>query len=100
MIRGYSVHLLPLGGGQDAHQLAVLGDRPPGNVDLLLAEQLGDVLVAQGLASVLLRDDFADLLLDTLGRDLRPVPAAQARGEEVLELERSLRGVDVLARRR
>src|SRR5262249_10053757 len=44
-----SVNLLPFRRGQDAHQLPVLRDRAAGNVDLLLAEQLGDVLVAERL---------------------------------------------------
>src|SRR5207245_11539293 len=77
--RTLSVNLLPLRRGQDAHQLPVLGDRPPGDVDLLLAEQLGNVLVAERLLRVLLGDDLADLLFDALRRDLGALPAAQAR---------------------
>src|SRR5436190_1152695 len=85
--RSLSVNLLPFRRGEDAHQLAVLGDRPPGDVDLLLAEQLGDVLIAEGPLGVFLGDDPPDLLLDALRRNLGALPAAQARGEEVLDLE-------------
>src|SRR4029077_16541874 len=98
--RSLSVNLLPLRRGQDTHQPPVIGDRPPGDVDLFLAEQLGDVLVAEGLLRVLLGDDLPDLLLHTLRAHLRALPAAEARGEEVLELEGALRGVHVLARGR
>src|SRR5438552_9610667 len=80
-----SVNLLPFRRGQDTHQLAVFGDRPPGDVDLLLAEQLGDVLVAERLLGVFLGNDLTDLLLDALGADLRALTAPQARGEEILE---------------
>ena len=61
---------LPLRRRQDAHQLAVLRHRPAGDVDVLLAEELGDLLVAERLARVLLADDLADLFLHALGRDL------------------------------
>src|SRR5215510_5292004 len=92
-----SVHLLTLGRRKDAHQLAVLGHRAPGDVDLLLAEHFGDVLIAERLLRVFLGDDLPDLLLHAFGGDFRPVPSAQARREKVLELEGALGSVDVLA---
>src|SRR6058998_2726671 len=97
---GLSVNLLPFRRREDAHQLAVLGDRAARDVDLLLAEHLRDVLVAERLLGILLLDDLADLLLDALRAHLRALATAQARGEEVLELERPLRRVHVLARGR
>src|SRR5207247_9284232 len=96
--RSLSVNLLPFRRGQDAHQLAVLGNRPAGDVDLRLAEELGDVLVRERFPGVLLGDYYPDLLLDALRRHLGALPPAQARGEEVLELEGPLRRVHVLAR--
>ena len=50
------------------------------------------------LACGLRRDDVADLLLDALRRDLVAVAAAQARGEEILELEVPCGVCDVLVR--
>src|SRR5262245_38750231 len=98
--RNESADLLAFGRGQDAHQLAILRHRAPRDVDLLLAEHLGDVLVAERLAGVLLGDDLTDLLLDALRGHLGPLTSAEARREEVLQLERALRRVHVLPGRR
>src|SRR5262249_39527230 len=94
------VYLFAPGRREDAHLLPVLRHGPPRDVDLLLREQLGDVLIAQRPASVLLGDDGSDALLHALCRHLLTVTAAQARGEEVLQLERALGGMHVLPCRR
>src|SRR5262249_56175226 len=84
------VYLFAPGRREDAHLLPVLRHGPPRDVDLLLREQLGDVLIAQRLASVLLGDDGSDGLLHALCRHLLTVTAAQARGEAGLQLGRAM----------
>src|SRR4029077_20289772 len=94
------LHLLAPGRREDAHLLPVLRHGPTRDVDGLLGEEFGDVLVVQRLPPVFLGDDGPDAFLHALGRHLLAVSAAQARREEVLELERALRRVHVLACRR
>src|SRR5262249_20365340 len=91
--------LFALGRRQDTHQLPILRDPAPRKVDLLLAEQLRGVLVAQWLSRVLLGDGLSGLLPSPLCAPPGALSTAEARGEEVLELERPLRGVHVLAGR-
>src|SRR5262245_34022089 len=91
-----SVHLPALGRWEDAHELPVLGDGAARDIDVLLGENLGDVLIAERMAGILADDDGADAVLDALGRHLVAVGLVEAGGEEELELEDSLRGVHVL----
>src|SRR5687767_11586065 len=81
---------------QNPHHLAILRNRSAGDVHSLAPEGFGYRLVGERVLAVFLVDELADPLLHALGRDVLARPAAEARGEEELELERPLRGVNVL----
>src|SRR5882762_4674084 len=91
-----SEKLLALGRREDAEHLAVLRHRAPSDLDsLLFFEHLDDGLIAEWVLLVLLVDDLLDGLLHALGRDVLVRHPSDRRIEEILELEKALRGVHV-----
>ncbi len=79
--------------------LAVLGDRPPGDVDAFLLQELDEPLITVRMSLVLEVDELLDALLDGLAGEVVAGGTADAGVEEILELEDSLRGVDVFVGR-
>src|SRR5688572_13959646 len=57
-------------GGEDAELVAVLGNRPAGDVDPTLLQDVDDRLVGQRVLRVLALDQLLDLVLDAAGRDV------------------------------
>src|SRR5262245_15361740 len=86
----------PLARGGDALGLAVLGDRPAGDLDVEVLELLHDVDIAQGIALVLPGDEVLDPLDDAAPGLHGPVALHGPAGEEELHVEDAARGLDVL----
>src|SRR6185436_19877320 len=75
----------------DAQLVAVLGNRPAGDLDPLLVQQAGQSAVGQRPFGVLGLDQLLDLALDGERRDVFPVVAVDAAVEEELHREEAAR---------
>ena len=71
------VGLSPLRRGKNAHGLPVLGHRTTRDIDRIVRQKRGDVLVAVGFSRVFGGDNAADFLLYTFARDVVPVTALE-----------------------
>src|SRR6185312_17372056 len=96
--RTFSSRPLPLRRAGNAQCFPVFGDGAARDLDTAPVQFRGEALVRQRLARVFLGDEFADHRLDRGGRSRAAVVGGDARGKEMLELERAARRVQVLAR--
>ena len=86
-----------LGGGWNAHGLAILGHRAARDLDALTLQQIDDAVVAERLSGRLRPHQVTDARAHRLGRhDHARRARGQRRGEEILQLEDAARRGDVL----
>jgi hypothetical protein len=79
--------MAPLRRGQYAHGLAVFGNGSAGDLDRVIGQHGGDMLIAKRLAGIFGSNDRADLFLNALTRDIVTATAHQATLEKKLELK-------------
>src|ERR1019366_8253433 len=87
----------PLMGGRNLHILPVLGYGSARNVDALVLEHSGDLLVGEGLGAILLFDHFLHFAFQ---QEERCTPAQRPLNrfrEEIAEFEDALRRVHIFA---
>ena len=94
-----SYNSLPPTGWQNSHPLAVLGDSPPSDLDVLADQELHDLLVRERTLCVLVSDELPDFLSNSLSGDIFSMKARDASVEEVLEFEDPVGTLNVLVRR-
>ena len=92
-----SEQLLALVGGQNIQCFTILRNGAPCNLDVAaMVEDFGNLEVGEGCFHVLALHQMLDHILDALGRNRLAADLFDTAGEEVLEFEDTLRGVDIL----
>src|SRR5690606_29322167 len=89
---------LPVARRRDVQGFAVLRDGAARDLDALIRQNAGDLVVAQRLLRIFGRDELADLRAHGR-RGLLAVLAREVAREEVAKLEDAARGMHVLAGR-
>src|SRR5690606_29695314 len=82
---------------RNAELVAVLGDRAARDAHAVVGEHAGNGGIGQRRGRVLGGDDVADARLDRLRRATEAVVGGKLGGEEVLQFQRALRQLHVLA---
>src|SRR5437879_1002485 len=79
------------------HVLAVFGDSAASDVDAVVVQFLGDLLVRQGLGGVFFFDHFLDETLERQQRHAATFGTVHGLAEERTQLENALRCVRIFA---
>src|SRR5438128_1245908 len=82
--------------GQDTQCLPIFCDCAAGDVDLAVVQNICDCLIRQRIILAFAGNQGADLFFDRLSTYVLSIRSFNARGEEELELENSLRRMRIL----